>query len=197
MTRTGRISAWKGLASANTARNAVYSAMLARNGVEGPKAVFEGQKGWKEVVAGDFEVEYTPAERVTDVMAKRYVAETYAQSAVEGLLELVDREDVDPEDIESIDLQTFAGAKLIIGGSEGDRYEVEDKSQADHSLPYMLAVAVLDGQLLNEQYELDRIRRDDVQELLRTVTVESDEELTERFEDGEMPAVIDVETGTP
>ena len=194
VTRTGRVSMWKGIASANTARNAVYSAMLARNGMEGPDEVFDGQKGWKETVSGPFEPEYTPGEQLHNVMAKRYVAETYAQSAVEGVIEMIEREGIDPGGIERIDLETFAGAKLIIGGGEGDRYEVEEKSQADHSLPYMLAVAALDGTVMNEQYETERIRRDDVQELLRRVTVMEDPELTDRFEDGEMPAVVAIET---
>ena len=192
VTRTEGISEWKGLASANAARNAVYSAMLAKNGVEGPTNLFEGQKGWKQIVSGEFDVDLSPGERVHDVMTKRYVAETYAQSAVEGIIELAEREDIDPEHVESIHLDTFAGAKLIIGGGEGSRYEVETKAQADHSLPYMLAAALIDREMTNAQYDPDRIRQGDVQELLRTVAVEEDEELTDRFEAGEMPANIDV-----
>ncbi|WP_458207689.1 MmgE/PrpD family protein [Haladaptatus sp. NG-SE-30] len=192
VTRTEGISEWKGLASANAARNAVYSAMLAKNGVEGPTNLFEGQKGWKHIVSGEFDVDYSPGEHVHDVMTKKFVAETYAQSAVEGIIELAEREDIDPDDVESIHLDTFAGAKLIIGGGEGSRYEVETKAQADHSLPYMLAAALIDREMTNAQYEPERIRRDDVQELLRTVEVEEDEALTDRFESGEMPASIDV-----
>ncbi|WP_458187640.1 MmgE/PrpD family protein [Haladaptatus sp. NG-WS-4] len=192
VTRTEGITEWKGLASANAARNAVYSAMLAKNGVEGPTNLFEGQKGWKHIVSGDFEVDYSPGEHVHDVMTKKYVAETYAQSAVEGIIELANREDVNPDDVESIHLDTFAGAKLIIGGGEGSRYEVETKAQADHSLPYMLAAALIDREMTNAQYDPERIRREDVQDLLRTVDVEEDEALTERFEAGEMPAVIEV-----
>lgn len=196
VTRTGDITMWKGIASANTARNAVYSAMLAKNGMEGPTKVFEGEKGWKHIVSGEFDCDFDPGcDAVHNVMTKKYVAETYAQSAVEGLLELVESEDIDPQDITAIHLDTFHGAKQIIGGGEGgDRYTVKTKEQADHSLPYMLAVAVLDGTILNEQYEPDRILQDDVQELLQTVTIEEDDELTERFEAGEMPADITVET---
>ncbi|GAA5055005.1 MmgE/PrpD family protein [Haladaptatus pallidirubidus] len=192
VTRTEGISEWKGLASANAARNGVYSAMLAKNGVEGPTNLFEGRKGWKQIVSGDFEVDFSPGEHVHDVMTKQYVAETYAQSAVEGIIELAEAEEIDPEDVDSIHLDTFAGAKLIIGGGEGSRYEVETKAQADHSLPYMLAAALIDREMTNAQYDPERIKRDDVQELLRTVGVAEDDELTDRFEAGEMPAVIEI-----
>lgn len=196
VTRTGDITMWKGIASANTARNAVYSTILAKNGIEGPVDVFEGEKGWKHIVSGDFNCDFdTECTAVKKVMTKKYVAETYAQSAIEGLLELLDEEKIDPGNITSIHLDTFHGAKQIIGGGEGgDRHTVTNKEQADHSLPYMLAVAALDGVLLNEQYTEARITHDDVQELLQTVTVEEDDTLTERFNQGEMPAVLTVET---
>ncbi|MFC5972424.1 MmgE/PrpD family protein [Halomarina salina] len=195
VTRTGGINEWKGVASANAARNGVYSVILAREGMEGPRDLFEGQKGWKQVVSGEFEVDLDPdCSHVFDTMTKRYVAETYAQSAVEGIVELAEKHDLDHERVERIHLDTFAGAKLIIGGGEGSRYEVQTKAQADHSLPYMLAAALVDRELTVGSYDPERIRRGDVQSLLRTVDVEADRALTDRFEDGEMPAVVTVET---
>lgn len=194
VTRTGGINEWKGIASANAIRNGTYACLLAAAGMDGPTNLFEGQKGWKEVISGDFEVDLDPGcARVHDVMTKRYVAETYAQSAVEGIIQLAEERDVDGDDVVSIHLDTFAGAKLIIGGGEGDRHEVETKAQADHSLPYMLAAALVDREMGTAQYEPRRIGRRDVQSLLRTVTVEEDPDLTERFEAGEMPALIEVE----
>jgi len=194
VTRTGGINEWKGLASANAARNAVYSCLLAHNGVEGPTNLFEGQKGWKDSISGAFSVDLDPGcEHVFDTMTKRYVAETYAQSAVEGVIKLAEEHEIDPDDVASIHLDTFAGAKLIIGGGEGSRYEVETKAQADHSLPYMLAVALIDRKLTNDAYDPERITSEDVQTLLRTVSVEEDSTFTERFENGEMPARVEIE----
>jgi 2-methylcitrate dehydratase len=117
VTRTGGINEWKGLVVGNSARNAVYSAKLANNGVEGPKNLFEGQKGWEQIVSGEFEVDLSlGCERVFDTMTKRYVAETYAQSAVEGIIDAAEENDLDARNVESIELTTFHGAKLIIGG---------------------------------------------------------------------------------
>ena len=194
VTRTGGINEWKGIASANAIRNGTYACLLAAEGMEGPRNLFEGQKGWKQVIAGEFEVDLDPGcGRVHDVMTKRYVAETYAQSAVEGIIELAEGEEIDGDDVVSIHLDTFAGAKLIIGGGEGDRHEVETKAQADHSLPYMLAAALVDREMGTAQYTPRRIGRRDVQTLLRKVAVEEDPAFTERFEAGEMPARIEVE----
>ena len=195
VTRTGEISMWKGIASANLARNAVYTAMLAKNGMEGPVDAFEGQKGWKEIVQQrDFQVAFTPCERILEVMTKKYMAGTHAQTAIEGLLELLERDDIDPHDIERIHLETYESAKHVMGGGEGDRHVPKNREQADHSIPYTLAAAALDGQLMKEQYEQDRITSDDVRSLMRKMTVDGSPELTARFEAGEQPYNITVTT---
>ena len=53
----------------------------------------------------------------------------------------------------------------------------------------MLAVALLDGELNPAQYEPSRIVADDVQELMRKVTITPDEALSDRFPQ-EMPAAL-------
>ena len=74
--------------------------------------------------------------------------------------------------MERIELDTFQVAYDIIGGGEeGSKYEIATKEEADHSLPYLLAVALLDGQVLPEQFRPERIAAPDVQELLRRVEV--------------------------
>lgn len=196
VTRTGGINEWKGIAAGNSARNAVYSVEMASNGVEGSKNLFEGHKGWEHILSGEFEIELSDrCTRVHDTMTKRFVAETYAQSAVEGIIELSQDHDIDHVNVNSIRLDTYEGAKLIIGGGEGDRHQVQTKAEADHSLPYMLAVSLIDEEMMNRQYEKDRIQSEDVQKLLQKVEVHENEELTEKFESGdEMPANITIET---
>jgi 2-methylcitrate dehydratase len=70
--------------------------------------------------------------------------------------------------VESIDIEIFDVAYHIIGGGEeGTKTVVRTKEQADHSLPYIVAVALIDGNVLPEQYQPERILRSDVQDLLK------------------------------
>jgi 2-methylcitrate dehydratase len=48
---------------------------------------------------------------------------------------------------------------------------VETKEQADHSLPYLLAVALLDHDVMPAQFTPERIIKPDVQGLLKKVSV--------------------------
>ena len=92
--------------------------------------------------------EHEDLERVRRTFLKRYNAEIHSQSAIEALLELRDSPGLDPAAVERIELETFQVAYDIIGGgAEGGKKEIETKEQADHSLPYLLAVALLDGQV--------------------------------------------------
>jgi 2-methylcitrate dehydratase len=84
--------------------------------------------------------------------------------------------------VEAIELETFQVAYDIIGGGEeGGKKEIQTKEQADHSLPYLLAVALLDGQVLPEQFAPERIVQPDVQALLRRVDVRPAADLSARF----------------
>jgi len=184
VTRTGALSHWKGLAMPNTGRNGVHAAFLAARGVTGPPEVFEGNKGWRWSVSGDWELDWSgeDLERVTRTDIKKYNAEIHSQSSVEGALELKREHRIDPAEIARVDLEVFDVAYDIIGGGEeGGKKDVQTKEQADHSLPYIVAVALLDGGVYPEQYGPGRIRSKDVQELLNRVEVHRSEEYSIRF----------------
>ena len=72
---------------------------------------------------------------------------------------------------------------IIGGGEEGDKTIVRIKEEADHSLHYMVAVALLDDQVMPEQYKLERILREDVQTLLKKILVRPDETYSRLFPD--------------
>ncbi len=184
VTRTGRLSHWKGLAYPNVAFGAIHAALLAMRGITGPLEVIEGRKGFMESIAGRFQIDWTreDLERVRQTIVKKYNAEIHSQSAIEGILELGSEGAFQPADIDRIVVDIFDVAFHIIGGGEeGAKIDVETKEEADHSLPYLLAVAVIDGDVGPPQYRLDRIRRDDVQHLLRRVEIRPAEALSRRF----------------
>ncbi|MHB8596563.1 MAG: MmgE/PrpD family protein [Ktedonobacteraceae bacterium] len=194
VTRTGSLSNWKGLAYPDTAFGATHAAFLAMRGITGPMEVFEGNKGLMDAITGHFDLDWSKENleivRRTDV--KKYNAEFHSQSALEGVLELRATEHVKPEEIESVTIDIFDVAYHIIGGGEeGDKQQVRTKEEADHSLPYMVAVALLDGDVSPAQYMPERIVREDVQSLLRKVTIQPDEAMSERFP-AEMPCRITI-----
>lgn len=192
VTRTGNLSNWKGLAFPSTAWTSTHSAFLAKNGITGPEEVFEGNKGFIDAIAGEFHVAWQDEdlEKVTQTIIKKYNAEIHSQSTLEGLIEWRNAHSVNPEDITNIELQTFDVAYHIIGGGEeGGKKSIQTKEEADHSLPYMMAAAILDGQVLPAQYLPERIKKQDIQDLLQKVDVSENPAFSDKFPDQEAVSI--------
>lgn len=194
VTRTGNLSMWKGLAFPSAGWTSTHSAFLAMRGITGPEEIFEGNKGFKETISGKFDIDWQAAdlEKVTQTIIKRYNAEIHSQATLEGIHELMLLYNIDPNEIVNIVLNTFDVAFNIIGGGEeGEKKNINTKEEADHSLPYMIAVLLLDKDVLPAQYLPERILRKDVQELLQKVQVNQKKEYSERFP-SEMPCDISI-----
>ncbi len=194
VTRTGSLSNWKGLAYPNTAFGATHVAFLAMRGITGPPEVFEGNKGFMEAISGPFELDWSKEdlERITHTIVKKYNAELHSQSTIEGVLELKHEYGFGGADIDQIEIEIFDVAYNIIGGGEeGEKFTVHTKEEADHSLPYLVAAAILDDQVMPAEFAPERIARPDIQSLLRKVSVRPLPELSQRFPE-EMPARIRV-----
>lgn len=192
VTRTGALSNWKGLAYPNTAFGVTHATFLAMRGITGPREVFEGNKGFMDAISGHFELDWSKEnlERITRTIVKKFNAELHSQSTIEGVLELKGEHRFSGTDIQKIEIQIFDVAYNIIGGGEeGEKVTVRTKEEADHSLPYIVAAAILDNQVMPSQYLPERIARQDIQTLLRKVTVYPSDELSRRFPT-EMPCRI-------
>ena len=192
VSRTGALSDWKGLAYPNTAFGCTHATFLAMRGITGPLEVFEGNKGFMDSIAGKFKINWSEEdlERVTQTILKRYNAEIHSQSVLEGILELKKEYGLAGGEVARVEIEIFDVAYNIIGGGEeGNKNIVRTKEEADHSLPYLVAVAILDGQVMPEQYRPARIQSQDVQALLRKVTVKPSSDYSREFPD-EMPCRI-------
>lgn len=184
VTRTGDLSHWKGLAYPNTAKEATFAALLARRGITGPAQVFEGNKGLKDTITGPFEIDWSreDLEKVRETIVKKHNSEIHSQTALDAALEVRLQDGFLAGAIERVDLTTFDVAYSIIGGGEeGDKLMIRTKEEADHSLPWLLAVALLDGQVEPEQYHHERIVADDVQDLMQRVHIMPDPGYSARF----------------
>lgn len=192
VTRTGELSHWKGLAAPNVDGAVLRTTLLASRGITGPLEVFEGDKGFMDAVAGGFDLDWgaEDLERVNATILKKYNAEVHAQSVLEAVLTLRAEHGVTAADVARVEIDVFDVAYRIIGGGEeGDKTVVRTKEEADHSLPYLVAVALLDGQVMPEQYRPVRIRAADVQSLLQWVAIRPDEGFSRRFP-AEMPCRV-------
>lgn len=194
VTRTGNLSHWKGLAYPQVSKEGTFAALLASRGITGPEEVFEGNKGFKESIAGDFEIDWSQEdlERVRQSIIKKHNAEIHSQSALDAAQDIRAQDGFLARAIERVTLRTFDVAHSIIGGGEeGDKRNIRTKEEADHSLPWMLATVLIHGKLTPDQYAPGFITAEDAQGLMAKITITPDEGFSARFPD-EMPAELEV-----
>jgi 2-methylcitrate dehydratase len=180
-TRQGDLSSWKGCAGANAARNAVFAATLARLGFTGPSAVFEGKRGLWNVV-GTFEwVLPRESHMITETHVKSVPVCYHGQAAVISALELRPR--VELERISEIRIDGY-GAAVAMMGNESSRWAPTTRETADHSMPYCVAIALLDGSVSGKSFDEKRFTDPAVVGLMQKVKVFEDAELDAQYPEG-------------
>jgi 2-methylcitrate dehydratase len=192
--RAKPLSQWKGLASAQSALGAMNALFLARRGVQGPLQVIDGPLGINHLLGMKINIDWDKEgyEGVVGSTIKKYNSMIHTQSAVHCMVELAKANKVDPEKVASIETEVFRLAYDFAGGGlYGVDKVIRTKEQADHSLPYLLAVALIDGDVMPAQFNPDRIIKPDVQGLLSKVSVRPNHEYTEQYPK-KMPAKITV-----
>jgi 2-methylcitrate dehydratase len=192
--RAKPLAQWKGLASAQSALGAMNALFLARRGVEGPVHVIEGPNGIDHLLGTNIEIDWDKQgyEGVVESTIKKYNAQIHTQSAVYCMIELARQNKIDPSKVVSIEAEvTQICYDFTGGGLYGVDKMVQTKEQADHSLPYLLSVALLDGDVMPAQFAPRRIVQPDVQQLLKTVSAHPSRAYTQEYP-AKMPAKITV-----
>src|ERR1700720_1068548 len=188
--RAKPLSQWKGLASAQSALGAMNTLFLARRGVQGPLQVIEGPLGIDHLLRMQIDIDWDKEgyEGVVGSTIKKYNSMIHTQSSVHCMVEIARQNKIDPEKVVWMEADVFQLAYDFAGGGLYSMDKViQTKEQADHSLKYLLAVALLDGDVMPAQFKPERIICSDVQTLLKKVQVRPNHEFTELYP-GKMPA---------
>jgi 2-methylcitrate dehydratase len=185
-TRSGELSMWKGCAFANAARNGVFAALLAAEGMTGPAPIFEGELGIMKLLTGPFEVAPLGGDGRPFMISQTYIkfwpAEYHSQSAIDAALQL--RGEVgDVRQVTAIDIHTFDAAVDIIG-KDPEKWRPQTRETADHSLPYCTAVALVDGAVTDAQFAPQRFRDPALLDLVGKVRLHRDTALSARYPRG-------------
>ncbi len=192
--RAKPLSQWKGLASAQSALGAMNTLFLARRGVQGPLQVIEGPLGIDHLLERKIDIDWDTQgyEGVTESTIKKYNAVIHSQSAIYCMVELVKRRKIDPNQVASIEAEVFQLCYDFAGGGlYGADKVIRTKEEADHNLSYLLAVALIDGDVTPAQFDPARIAKPDVQTLMKRVSDRPNAAFTAQYP-RKMPAKITV-----
>jgi 2-methylcitrate dehydratase len=183
VTRTGLLSMWKGSASASAMHSAIFATRLAGLGMTGPAEPFEGETGLFDQAVGPFTARLPASDDGRLVVQlshlKQFPAETHGQALL-GLMPAV-RAWRPVDHIESIRIETYWQAYHEIA-LHPSKWDPTTRETADHSMPYLLAVSLVDGGIdVRHSFTPERIADPALRPIMKKISVSEDPEFTKGF----------------
>jgi 2-methylcitrate dehydratase len=161
----GDLTMWKRFNGSDAVRNALQACLLASVGVEGAVRPFVGKVGfiakmqnsWDPIpVLQEIMVKERPLERIGQAMMKRWPVGSVGQSAIQATLDA--RAQVgDIERVKQIRVFSEEGAYDHLVAIRENPWEPISRETADHSMPYIVATAALDGYVHVDSFNLDKV----------------------------------------
>jgi len=151
------------------AATGIMAALMAKAGVTGTLTIFREKEeiGLISSAGIDYEIE--------NLYFKQYPSCRWTHSALDLLFELMEKNRFTAEDIQKIHVDTFHYASLL------DTVIPDCVEQAQYSIPYLLAVAALDGELTPAQMQQERFSDKKVTALAKKVTLGVDKEIEQKY----------------
>ena len=174
-TRAGELSMWKGCAGPNGARNGIFAALLAAEGLTGPYHPFEGVFGiWNQTTGRPFEVSLPPPGPMStcglmQTNIKTYPVRDSCQLPIDTALDL--RAKIGASDIASLHISTYRSA-YEGAVKDPELWAPGTRETADHSMPFSVAAALLDGVVTPDTFEESRFLNADVLSLIGRTDIE-------------------------
>jgi 2-methylcitrate dehydratase len=153
-------------------RMGVESALLARRGYSGPEHMIDGKEGLYAVFG---HVDYKGAKarfdtamlvdalprspgdhfRIVDCGMKSFPIEALSHAPLTAMMKCVRDNDIPADRVAEIRVEVIARAADILG--DPAKYRPTSRETADHSLPFSLAVGLVDGMVTPLQFREERV----------------------------------------
>jgi 2-methylcitrate dehydratase len=184
----GKLTNMKNTVDPMATRAGVESALLAELGYSGPEHVIDGKEGVFHVFGHEWDTSKltddlptSPGDhyRILDCGMKSFPIEALSHAPLTAMLKVVKENSIRPDDVAEIKVEVIARAADILG--DPHKYRPNSKETADHSLPYCLAVGLLDGMVTPLQFKDERIKDPALIPVMDKVKVVANQEFEAMF----------------
>ncbi len=180
----GKLTNMKNTVDPLAVQSGVLAAQLAKAGYSGPEHVIDGKEGLVETFGPEFELDLLTRDlgkdwRIPRCSMKAFAAEALTHSPITAVLKIVNDNKLKPSDISEIRVKTVARAADIL--SDPSKYQPTSKETADHSLPFCLAAAVVDGMVTPAQFKDEKLKDPRIWDLLPKIKVAAEPEFEKLF----------------
>ncbi len=192
----GKLTNMKNTVDPWATRMGVESALLAQRGYSGPEHMIDGKEGLYAVF-GHVHYKGQPAAFDTDLLIgglpcgvddhykiidcgmKSFPIEALSHAPLTAMMKCVKENAIKPADVTEIKVEVIARAADILG--DPHKYRPDSKETADHSLPYCMAVGLIDGMVTPLQFKEERVMDKSLEPVMDKVKVVANQEFEALF----------------
>jgi 2-methylcitrate dehydratase len=180
----GKLTMMKNTVDPMATQSGVLAALLAEKGYSGPEHVIDGKEGLAHCYGPEWKLNLLTeglgdSWRITQCGMKFFPTEALTHAPISAVLDLVKENDLHHDEIQKVQIRSLARAADIL--SDPSKYDPHTKETADHSLPYVIAAAVVDRQVTPVQFEMKKIMDPTIRAQLKKVEVVADPEIEKVF----------------
>jgi 2-methylcitrate dehydratase len=181
---SGKLTMIKNTVDPMATQSGVFAALLAEKGYTGPEHVIDGKEGLVHCLGPEWKLNILTdglgdSWRITQCGMKFFPTEALTHTPISAVLDLVKENDLRPDNVTKIQIRSLARAADIL--SDPSKYDPHTKETADHSLPYVIAAALVDRQVTPAQFEMAKIMDPTIRAQLKKVEVVADPEIEKVF----------------
>ncbi len=180
----GKLTMMKNTVDPMATQSGVFAALLAEKGYSGPEHVVDGKEGLTHVFGPEWRLNLLTdglgqSWRITQCGMKAFPTEALTHTPISAVLDLVITNDLHPEQVETIQIRSLARAADIL--SDASKYDPRTRETADHSLPYVIAAALVERQVTPVQFTMEKIMDAKIRAQLKKVEVVADPDIEKVF----------------
>src|SRR5438132_6717741 len=180
----GKLTMMKNTVDPMATQSGVLAALMAEKGYTGPEHVIDGKEGLTHCFGPEWKLSLLTeglgdSWRITQCGMKAFPTEALTHTPISAVLDLIKTNDLKPDQVEKVQIRSLARAADIL--SDPSKYDPHTKETADHSLPYVIAAAIVDRQVTPAQFEMKKIMDPAIRAQLKKVEVVADPEIEKVF----------------
>jgi 2-methylcitrate dehydratase len=180
----GKLTMMKNTVDPLATQSGVLAALLAEQGFTGPEHVVDGKEGLTHCLGPEWKLDALTEElgdswRIRQCGMKAFPTEALTHAPISAVLDLVREHDLKPDEVTNVHIRSLARAADIL--ADASKYDPRSKETADHSLPYVIAAALVDRQVTPLEFTPQKISDPAIRAQLKKVVVVADAEIEKVF----------------
>jgi len=162
------------------------AALLAQNGFSGPSTIIEGKSGFLHAYSPRSDADkvlknWAEPYEVMRTSIKPHACCRYKQGPIDGILKIMRENRLKAADIETVNLGILKAGMTIVARPEELKSNPQSIVDAQFSMPFGAAVAILYGQASLDEYSLQNIQSAQIKAMMDRIHCAEDPDLETEF----------------